>query len=149
MDIAAAKKRCEAATPEPWEVWEYEEHFEPYNRAVSVVMEWQEVEGKPKGYSKIDSTVLTQADAEFIAHARSDLPAALEALEEAVKSYEAMRHSWSEEHNALLEAKGKLERIETEACTCGGGIERPFGCIVHDDASVIARILRGCKEDSE
>ena len=50
-----------------------------------------------------------------------------------------------EAENACLQ--GKLERIEAGACTCGGGIERPFGCIVHDDASVIARILRGSKED--
>lgn len=46
-------------------------------------------------------------------------------------------------YHECCEAQGKLQRIETEACTCDGGIERPFGCIVHDDASVIARILRG------
>ena len=40
----------------------------------------------------------------------------------------------------LAEAKGKLERIESEGCACGSG--NPFGCIVHDDQSVIARILK-------
>ena len=40
----------------------------------------------------------------------------------------------------LAGAQGKLERIESEGCACGSG--NPFGCIVHDDQSVIARILK-------
>ncbi len=69
MDIQAAKKRCEAATPEPWSA------DNPDNRLVA----------GSQGFWVADCGMSMRpcADRDFIAHARSDLPAALEALEEA------------------------------------------------------------------
>ncbi len=62
MDIAAAKKRCEAATLGPW------------------VAEG----GSILTSAKVPlALTMSYANARFAAHARTDLPAALEALEEA------------------------------------------------------------------
>ena len=58
-------------------------------------------------------------NAEFIARAREDLPAVVEALEE---------------------AQGKLKRVETEMCTCNRGLVGM--CIAHDKNSLLARILK-------
>jgi hypothetical protein len=77
LDTKEAKKRCEAATPEPWTV----------ERGVDSSLEEAYVamgEKNPGGWWDYDSTWLQRdEDADFIAHARSDLPATLEALEEA------------------------------------------------------------------
>ena len=66
MDTAAAKKRCEAATEGPW-----------YDSVGDVFRDAGEPIARCQTLSK------SRPDARFIAHARSDLPAALEALEEA------------------------------------------------------------------
>ena len=55
----------------------------------------------------------------------------------AVESYEGMRHSWYTEHNALLEAQGKLEAIAALARQ---------GQYVW--VSALDRILRGTEEAS-
>ena len=48
----------------------------------------------------------------------------------------------------LAEAQEKLKRIETEACVCNQGrLPRPFDCIVHDQQSIIARILKEGNDD--
>jgi hypothetical protein len=64
FDPQAARKRCEAATPGDWRVETFVSLFEIFDEHGSSIYN-----GK--------------ANREFIAHARSDLPAALEALEEA------------------------------------------------------------------
>ena len=78
LDIQAAKKRCEAAT----EAWVAEGTY----------VSGRVPNGRPNGEiigrfqpsrSGIISVEQDEANAEFAAHARSDLPAALEALEEA------------------------------------------------------------------
>ena len=79
MDTAAAKKRCEAATEGPWIAeLDYVAAFIPGKRPNGeIIGRWQ------TSISGLLSDEQRQANAEFAAHARSDLPAALEALEEA------------------------------------------------------------------
>ncbi len=81
MDTLAAKKRCEAATPEPWETHQEGDGF----NSVRICKPISDGECQPVGEAEILGTIRAQAEAnaDFIAHARSDLPAALEALEEA------------------------------------------------------------------
>ncbi len=69
MDIQAAKKRCEAATRERWGVGT--------GLAYNVCSQLPDTEAQSIVCENIDS----YADADFIAHARSDLPAAVKALE--------------------------------------------------------------------
>ena len=82
MDTAAANRRCEAATPEPWE---FVNGFYGWDMGIFPVGckdKLNEAVVANNGHSNGD---LSQADGDFIAHARTDLPAALEALEEAQK----------------------------------------------------------------
>lgn len=76
MDIAAAKKRCEAATKGPWLRQKERDSAAPKG----VIDAYDE---EAEGYYTI-ATVHEPGDADedFIIHARSDLPAALEVLEE-------------------------------------------------------------------
>ena len=53
-------------------------------------------------------------------------------LAEVIKSYEAMRHSWAEEHDALLEAQGKIEAVR-EAAELGPAVP----------VATIFRIIKG------
>jgi hypothetical protein len=89
MDTQAARERCEAATPEPWLA------------VPSTSMKWDErgnvgivadVQESARVIGEVFETVGhgvhagAKANAEFVAHARSDLPAALEALEKEGKA---------------------------------------------------------------
>ena len=77
MNLEAIEKRCEAATPGPW-TWEETE-------AEKAGKDWGDI-GKtlnaPKGRNVLNAfgydasyVNVSDADAEFIAHARSDIPA--------------------------------------------------------------------------
>ena len=112
MDIAAANKRCEAASPAPW----------------------------------FPGTVLhlaLVADIEFVCQAREDLPAALEALEEAQRALllwkeaddfrfgpEAAEATTAEEMNSVMLKNQELDEAARTALK-----------------SALHRILRGTKED--
>lgn len=92
LNIQAARARCEAATPKPWAVTDRnaagDRYVGPVDEYVAIVVR-SAVNDLP-----------TEANADFIAHARSDLPAALEALEEA--------------QGKLLAVKGRLLEIVEE-----------------------------------
>ncbi len=144
MDIAAAKKRCEAAAKGPWRKLNQGRRDKPESWVVSGV--YTAPQGKliavnPLHQGNDLSPREHQANAEFIAHARTDLPAALEALEAAAALME--------------EALGKLEAVEEmvgeqsrdgKCLRCGAPIEH------HDEMSPacwvkrLDRILRGSKE---
>ncbi len=81
MDIQAAKKRCEAARGLFWVISADETDGFLY-------VETQE------GTYVCETGVGNRDQAEFIAHARSDLPAALEALEEAQVQLEIVRRGY-------------------------------------------------------
>ncbi|KKL16706.1 hypothetical protein LCGC14_2492840 [marine sediment metagenome] len=76
LDLPAIKKRCEAATDGPWLAVPLQELAVAGNFMVT----WRVIASTKQGVMK---QIRQEADAEFAAHARSDLPAALEALEEA------------------------------------------------------------------
>ena len=105
MDIAAANKRCEAATAGPYRV-EQKRGNPPYMVVIAEDVSMVDFGGR-------------WDDAQFFAHARSDLPAALEALEEA--------------QGALRElCRGHNSRGSDGPCDCSG-----------------CRILRGSTEGDE
>jgi len=126
LDIAAAKKRCEAATEGPWQAVGFDGLKEGANyHDFSIVASQIGDEDIfitnigpffcPVEVSK-EQAADEWATGDFIAHARTDLPAALEGLEE---------------------AQGKLDAVEEFARTGCADIERDG----------ILRILRGTKED--
>ncbi len=80
MDIQAAKARCKAASPGPW-----------------VKAAGGHIHSRAWGQGWVARA--NGNDAEFIAHARTDLPAVLEALEEAQGIIEAVKkeaHNWDD-----------------------------------------------------
>ncbi len=89
FDPQAARARCEAAIPEPWRAeLEYVSAFIPGKRPNGeIIGRWQ------PSISGLLSDEQMRANAEFAAHARTDLPAALEALEEAQKKLDAIRRA--------------------------------------------------------
>ncbi|KKL83725.1 hypothetical protein LCGC14_1971840 [marine sediment metagenome] len=177
MDIAAAKKRCEAATPEPWRAG-YEDGSAPdtvmtvakhqCQTKVGVRVESGKTErGRFVSFTKDDGVppltfppmpnILCEIDddlpeaerlanAEFIAHARTDLPIALEALEEAQGSCERQQHLSRIANLAeqLAEAQGKVEELERLTYD----LHQRSG---HPDSACLRcqfyAILRGTKED--
>lgn len=70
-DLEAIKRRCEAATPGPWEV-----NGSPHDRHMATVGRHYITTPNREGRSSRNEAI-----AEFIAHAREDLPALLEAVE--------------------------------------------------------------------
>lgn len=101
LDREAIKRRAEAATEGPWE-WD-DLHGDPalvsrsvidkeYGEFGSVLASWQRF--VVMGYPTKDgggTPALDGPDAEFIAHARSDVPALLAALEAAKAEVERLR----------------------------------------------------------
>ena len=90
FDIAAAKKRCDAATQGDWRMLspgclfvDRQPLLLHYPRAY--------YSGSTKHSLPSLSTQARKANAEFIAHARTDLPAALEALEEAQRANKVLK----------------------------------------------------------
>ena len=73
-ELAAIKARCEAATPGPWKPYiEGRNHWS----GSSFIMTG---EGATRG-EDIELTGATEADYDFIAHARQDIPRLLEEVE--------------------------------------------------------------------
>ena len=74
-ELTAIKARCEAATPGPWKPYiEGRDHVS----GSSFIMTG---EGATRG-DDIELTGATEADYDFIAHARQDIPRLLEEVEE-------------------------------------------------------------------
>ena len=119
MDIAAAKKRCEAATKAPWKAeLDYLSAFIPGKRPNG------EIIGRLQpSISDLFPREQKYANAEFAAHARTDLPAA-------------------------LEAQGKLEAVQALRDKLWLAGPAPDSCC---EATIKAldRILRGTKEGKE
>ena len=101
MDTAAARKRCEAAKPGPWRATGFDGLKEGANYHDFSIIASQIGDEDifitnigpffcPVEVSK-EQAADEWATAEFIAHARTDLPAALEALEEAQGKLEAVQ----------------------------------------------------------
>ena len=107
LDIAAAKKRCEMATPEPW-----------MRNGQTVQGLWR-IDGNTErvGFDFMVNPVAlipNDADADFIEAARSDLPAALEALEEAQAHLKTVRWVLEMDDPRLLKALQTIERLLKE-----------------------------------
>jgi hypothetical protein len=91
----AARERCEAATPVPWV--QSNTHSDVLGPTLAII-------------ARLRLETNHEANLDFIAHARSDLPTALEALEEAQRKLEAVRE-WSESPGAGERGIGRLVTI--------------------------------------
>ncbi len=117
MDTAAAKKRCEAASKGPWA-------SEGPGGWVSGPIPGGRPNGEIIGRFRLERTGLhyeqdDQANADFAAHARTDLPAALEALEEAQRKNERLKAALEKanrQHN--WETHGYYEGSEADCLDC-------------------------------
>ena len=148
MDIAAAKKRCEAATGGPWLAIP----IQKLAAAGNFMMEWSIVTSTKRGVMK---KIRTEADAELAAHARTDLPAALEALEEVQANqhdseicvpkhlYDECNTKGRELIEAVIPLLDAIRGCDNEIVL---GVVRPHSGTVGD---IIDRILRGTKEEGE
>ena len=100
FDPQAARERGEAAIPAPWTLR-------------------READGGPDVEVMSEQTVIAAMgdfypEAEFVAHARSDLPAALEALEEAQAHLKTVRWVLEMDDPRLLKALQTIERLLKE-----------------------------------
>ncbi len=87
MDIQAARERCEAATEGPW----LRHQWGTKSQVVEAKVNTETAPGIKMVGQRILAREMLKANAEFVAHARSDLPAALEALEEAQGKLEVLK----------------------------------------------------------
>ena len=105
MNAAAAKKRCEAATEGPWAAIPFQE----LAAAGNFMTEWGIVTRTKMGVMK---KIRQEADAEFAAHARTDLPAALEIVQAAQKVWDTVPATFdgsdAEEHSRALVVLGRV-----------------------------------------
>ena len=94
--IEEIRKRCEAATPGPWVVKQYDDCFiEP-----SVCM--------IPANGCYDYNVLTE-NSQFIAHARQDVPNLLDYIEQLQAEYNRLNDFEQTQYAKLLEENGKLQ----------------------------------------
>ncbi len=107
MDIQAARARCEAASEAPWAVG-----HEPQ---LNMVAECGDTNNGLSLYVFAYHLAPAEADAEFIAHARSDLPVALEALEEAQAASEEYENRWMAAQQEIESLKADLAFVKHAA----------------------------------
>jgi hypothetical protein len=106
IDIAAIKARADRARPGPW--FRKDEHViadDDHARLISTVCDWDDV---PQQYR----------DAEFIAHAREDVPALIaevERLRAAVDATAADTQRYVADH--LADARVEVERLSAQRQT--------------------------------
>ena len=84
-DLDAIRARCEAATPGPWSCKQY---HSPHDGSL---IQYQAYKGETETIADITLT----SDAEFVANARTDIPALLayiDELEERCRAYEQMSY---------------------------------------------------------
>jgi len=87
MDLDAIRKRCAAATKGPW-------HWCNYVTTGDRTWYWNvtsDLRGICGGHDKKKSTAPTDADGDFIAHARTDIPALLEEVGRLTKLLDGAR----------------------------------------------------------
>ena len=110
-DIEAAKKRCEEATPGPW--WMQGRLYEDETGIAGGVYPDVGFEiDEEGGTTAIIQDGISESDADFIAHARTDLPAAIARIE------------WLEK---------MLERAKAIIETCGCGMVEDDGAFIIAD----------------
>lgn len=109
-EIETIRQRVEKATEGPWEFGVIPE-WEPYQIvSASVGDDWLEY-GFTSRRRIIDSSEANDADAEFIARARTDVPRLLELLDEAVGLLRDVALGWPTE---VVRARAFVARLDGE-----------------------------------
>lgn len=88
-NLKAIQERAEKARGLPWELVETKDLHPPFEAVFYVGMQ-EYITAQAGGYWNYDSSVLDKPTADFIAHAREDIPMLLEALAEAREKLEAV-----------------------------------------------------------
>jgi len=88
-ELQQIRARAEAATPGPWEVF----HIEEEDRRATIRRPIVGMAKDAKGWWDIDSSILSEPDARFIAHARVDIPALLAEVERLRTENASLRES--------------------------------------------------------
>jgi hypothetical protein len=91
LDVEAIEARCEAATPGPWEWSERRQWLTGPDYADVIEPDDVDCGSWCQGGSSKIRWDRPEADADFIAHARSDIPALLTALSESQRENERLR----------------------------------------------------------
>ncbi len=130
FDPQAARERCEAASETPWTVG-----TEPQ---LNMVAECGDTRNGQSIYVFAYRLASAEADADFIAHAREDLPAALEALEEAQGAIGVVREAWEFVEEAITDSDVHTRHAPGKCDSC-------------DAIWAMLMVVRDCilKEESE
>ena len=103
--IAASRARCEAATKGPWT------HIEDAPMFVGSTEMVQTPNSNINVGRVYSQNLQPRHDAAFIAHARTDLPRALEALERAMAFINHEDSLWGDPSNPAATARADIARI--------------------------------------
>ncbi len=121
-------KRCEAATPGPWELdygnWEVESKHPEHRRHAICGVDWS-----CRGFNEEEGKIHPYQDAEFIANARTDLPLVVAALKKAVEALEIVKSISYESKRAIKDhvLRHSLTEIEEGTNQTLAEIEKMLG----------------------
>lgn len=110
LDLDAVSRRCEAATPGPWKAYHRDGSYSPADDESNAGL-GLEVDGPPDAVLR--GTYRRSADAQFIAHAREDIPALLARVRELEQEAAALRARVAQLQRGILAASDAL--IEKDA----------------------------------
>ncbi len=124
IDLEAIRAREQAATPGPWEAdesapWVWSKASDNWMR-IADMRGWGQLTGKGGGLGLSDEVAeaIQNANAEFIAHAREDIPALLSHIEEQDKRIAALELQQPIEVGGDVLAR--LDRFECPTCSHRG-----------------------------
>ena len=109
--IAEARGRCDAATKGPWESGDGTGRTCWHGEDGVICTEV----GQRRVLATLNVNFIRPNDTAFIAHARTDLPKALEAIERLMQFVDHEDSLWGDPSNPAAQARADVERILTRA----------------------------------
>ena len=119
LDRGAARRRCDAATEGPWVDGTWPEWSTDHLVSAAVMETWEDTDGtamqNPVAILEPPNPMPLPADREFIAAARTDLPAALDLLDAAERDFEAVLAAGEGRLQEHAIARAALARLRGES----------------------------------